>query len=141
MIPKEVGRQYPLVVLTANIVAAYVRNHVVPVAGLGGLISGVHRALGNPERSNLPEPQPVAEVLKPAVPIRKSITDEFIICLEDGLPYRTLKRHLGAKYGMTPDEYRAKWGLPDDYPMVSPAYAEKRSQLARSRAFGQTRRK
>lgn len=129
--------QDPLVTLTANIVAAYVQKHVVPTAGLGDLISGVHDALRNTRQPRqVPAQELISEKQKPAVPVRKSITDEFIICLEDGQPYRSLKRHLGAKYGMTPEQYRAKWGLPDDYPMVSPAYARKRSDLARSLGLG-----
>ena len=129
--------QDPLVALTANIVAAYVQKHVVPTTGLGDLISGVHDALRNTRQPRqVPAQELISEKQKPAVPVRKSITDEFIICLEDGQPYRSLKRHLGAKYGMTPEQYRAKWGLPDDYPMVSPAYARKRSDLARSLGLG-----
>jgi len=136
----EDSPQSPLVALTANIVAAYVQKHIVPTAGLGDLISGVHAALRSTTRPNVVAGRPTGEKQKPAVSIRKSITDEFIICLEDGKQYRSLKRHLGTKYGMTPDEYREKWGLPDDYPMVAPAYAEKRSQLARSNGLGRKRR-
>lgn len=140
MHPDEDRPQNSLVTLTANIVAAYVQKHVVPTTGLGDLISGVHTALRSTMEPDLmPAQQPIGEKQKPAVSIRKSITDEFIICLEDGQSYRSLKRHLAAKYGMTPDQYRAKWGLPDDYPMVSPAYAKKRSQLARSLGLGQKR--
>lgn len=140
MHPDEDRPQNSLVALTANIVAAYVQKHVVPTTGLGDLISGVHNALKSTMEPNLmPAQPPIGEKQKPAVSIRKSITDEFIICLEDGQSYRSLKRHLAAKYGMTPDQYRAKWGLPDDYPMVSPAYAKKRSELARSLGLGQKR--
>ena len=141
MHPGENRPQSPLMELTANIVAAYVQKHIVPTDGLSDLISGVHNALRGAKNPRPVSPQPKKVSQKPAVPIRMSITDEFIICLEDGKPYRSLKRHLGAKYDMTPDEYRAKWGLSEDYPMVSPAYAEKRSSLARSLGFGQVRLK
>lgn len=137
----DVEPQTPLVALTASIVAAYVQNHVVPPAGLGELISKVHSALNISKKSFLALTEATAEKKKPAVSIRKSVTNEFIICLEDGKPYKSLKRHLSAKYGMTPDEYRAKWGLPDEYPMVAPAYAAKRSELARSIGLGQLRMK
>lgn len=126
--------------LTAGIVAAYVQKHVVPGGALKELISSVQAALQNAKDSNSVQVQQIVERQKPAVSIRKSVTDEFIICLEDGKRYKSLKRHLSAKYGMTPEDYRAKWGLPDDYPMVAPAYAAKRSELARSHGLGQLRK-
>lgn len=132
--------QTPLVALTAGIVAAYVQKHVVPASGLRELISSVQAALQNAKNSNSVLVQPIVEQQKPAVSIRKSVSDDFLICLEDGKQYKSLKRHLSTKYGLTPDEYRAKWGLPDDYPMVAPAYAAKRSELARSHGLGQLRK-
>lgn len=125
----------PLVALTAGIVAAYVQNHVVPNGGLGELISSVHAALAKTKPSGT-DVQQIAEKQKPAVSIRKSISDDFIICLEDGKQYKSLKRHLSTKYGMSPEDYRVKWRLPDDYPMVAPAYAAKRAELARSHGLG-----
>jgi predicted transcriptional regulator len=114
--------------LTAEIVSSFVSNNHVNVAGLEALIGSVHGALlrsmeGEPATAE-PEPQ------KPAVAIKKSVTPDYIICLEDGRQFKSLKRHLSAKFGMTPDEYRAKWGLPKDYPMVAPAYSQSRSDLA-----------
>ncbi|AXV14747.1 transcriptional regulator [Neorhizobium sp. SOG26] len=128
-----------LVELTADIVAAYVSNHVVPVADLSNLISDVHGAL-----SNTSSPAPVVtstEKPKPPVPIKKSIEDDYLICLEDGQKFKSLKRHLMTHYNMTPEEYREKWGLPADYPMVAPAYAEARSRLAKEMGLGQRRKR
>jgi predicted transcriptional regulator len=128
-----------LVELTADIVAAYVSNHVVPVGDLSNLIADVHSAL-----SNTSAPAPVAapvEKPKPPVPIKKSIEDDYLICLEDGQKFKSLKRHLMTHYNMTPDEYREKWGLPADYPMVAPAYAEARSRLAKEMGLGQRRKR
>jgi predicted transcriptional regulator len=128
-----------LVELTADIVAAYVSNHVVPVGDLSGLIADVHSAL-----SSTSSPAPVAvavEKPKPPVPIKKSIEDDYLICLEDGMKFKSLKRHLMTHYNMTPEEYREKWGLPADYPMVAPAYAEARSRLAKEMGLGQRRKR
>ncbi len=128
-----------LVELTADIVSAYVSNHVVQVGDLTGLISDVHSAL-----SNTSTPAPVAAAVekpKPPVPIRKSIEDDYLICLEDGQKFKSLKRHLMTHYNMTPEEYREKWGLPADYPMVAPAYAEARSRLAKEMGLGQRRKR
>lgn len=128
-----------LVELTAEIVAAYVSNHVVPVGELSSLISDVHSALnttGSTETVEL-----VVEKPKPPVPIRKSIQHDFLICLEDGQKFKSLKRHLMTHYGMTPEEYREKWELPADYPMVAPAYAEARSRLAKEMGLGQGRKR
>ncbi|MBO3759373.1 MucR family transcriptional regulator [Ciceribacter sp. L1K23] len=128
-----------LVELTADIVAAYVGNHVVPVGDLSGLIADVHTALSN---TNAPAPvATVQEKPKPPVPIRKSIEDDYLICLEDGQKFKSLKRHLMTHYNMTPEEYREKWGLPADYPMVAPAYAEARSRLAKEMGLGQRRKR
>lgn len=128
-----------LVELTADIVAAYVSNHVVPVSDLSNLISDVHSAL-----SNTSSPAPVVTAVekpKPPVPIKKSVHNDYIICLEDGMKFKSLKRHLMTHYGMTPEEYREKWELPADYPMVAPAYAEARSRLAKQMGLGQGRKK
>lgn len=131
--------QNVLVELTADIVAAYVSNHVVPVSDLPGLIADVHTALSG---TTAPAPQAaVVEKPKPPVPIRKSIEDDYLICLEDGQKFKSLKRHLMTHYNMTPEEYREKWGLPADYPMVAPAYAEARSRLAKEMGLGQRRKR
>ncbi|MEL7137839.1 MAG: MucR family transcriptional regulator [Pseudomonadota bacterium] len=121
--------------LTSDIVAAHVSNNPVPPAELPGLIESVFETL-----SKLGEPAPEPEVeLKPAVPIKKSVTDDHIICLEDGKKLKMLKRHLKTSYDMTPEQYRAKWGLPADYPMVAPSYAAKRQQLAKKIGLGRKR--
>ena len=119
--------------LSADIVAAYVsRNSVTPV-GLAALIESVHGALS---KLGVVEAGPKTEALVPAAPIRKSITPSFLICLDDGKKLKTLKRHL-TNLGMTPDQYRARWGLPDSYPMVAPEYAATRSALAKKSGLGQ----
>ena len=124
--------------LTADVVAAFVGNNSVPATELPDLIAKVHGAL---LRLTTPTPVVVEEVLKPAIPVKKSVTPEYIVCLEDGLKFKSLKRHLRTKYNMTPEEYRAKWGLPNDYPMVAPSYAEARSNLAKKMGLGQQRKK
>ncbi|QRM54693.1 MucR family transcriptional regulator [Sinorhizobium sp. BG8] len=130
-----------LVELTADIVAAYVSNHVVPVAELSTLIADVHAALNNTKQPVVAvAPVPTAEKPKPPVPVRKSVQNDYIICLEDGQKFKSLKRHLMTHYGMTPEEYREKWDLPADYPMVAPAYAEARSRLAKEMGLGQRRK-
>ena len=125
-----------LVALTAEIVSAYVSNNPVGASDLPGLIGDVHSALtrvtGNIE---IPE----REEAKPAIAVKKSVTPDYIICLEDGKKFKSLKRHLRTHYKLTPDEYRTKWGLPHDYPMVAPNYAAARSQLAKKMGLG-TRR-
>ncbi len=120
--------------LTTEIVAAYVAHNAVPSADIPDLIRSVYKALakaGNPF-----EAVSSASRAAPALPIGKSVTSELIYCLEDGLGFKSMKRHLSASYGMTPDEYRTKWGLPKTYPMVAPAYAERRSKLAKSIGLG-----
>ncbi|MDX3928839.1 MAG: MucR family transcriptional regulator [Shinella sp.] len=130
-----------LVELTADIVAAYVSNHVVPVSELSTLIADVHAALNNTSQPPAAAAAPaVAEKPKPPVPVRKSVQNDYIICLEDGQKFKSLKRHLMTHYGMTPEEYREKWDLPADYPMVAPAYAEARSRLAKEMGLGQRRK-
>ena len=124
--------------LTAQIVAAYLSQNRTAVTEIPALISTVHGALNNISQPVVE--QESAEPLKPAVPIKKSVTPEFIICLEDGKQCKMLKRHLMASFGLTPDEYRAKWGLPSDYPMVAPNYAKARSTLAHSIGLGQRRK-
>lgn len=123
--------------ITADIVASYVANNRTAVTEIPALIGTVHRALTS-AASPAPAPEAAAE-LKPAVSVRKSIQDEHLISLEDGRKYKTLKRHL-AGLGLTPDEYRAKWGLPKDYPMVAPSYARRRSELAKAAGLGQLRK-
>jgi predicted transcriptional regulator len=121
-----------LITLTADIVAAHVSNNSVAVSDVSNLISNVHAAL-----SGISGPAVVEEIaLEPAVPIRNSIKRDYIVCLDDGKKLKMLKRHLMTHYGMTPDDYRAKWGLPADYPMVAPAYAEQRRELAKAIGLG-----
>lgn len=127
------------VVLTADIVAAYVSNNPVPAAELAGLIGSIHGALTQVATGRA-APQPaVQETLQPAVPIKKSIQPDYLVCLEDGRTFKSLKRHLRAKYNLSPEQYRAKWGLSPDYPMVAPSYAKARSDLAKAIGLGQPR--
>jgi predicted transcriptional regulator len=129
--------QETLITLTADIVAAHVSNNSVAVSDLAVLIANVHGAL-----SGLGSPAPVVEVrAEPAVSIRSSIKPDFIVCLEDGKKLKMLKRHLMTHYQMSPEQYRAKWGLPADYPMVAPNYAEQRRTLAKKIGLGTQRRK
>ena len=121
-----------LVSLTADIVSAYVTRNNVPAGDLPSLIAGVHQSLAALGK----EAQPETPALEPAVPVRQSATPDYIVCLEDGKKFKSLKRHLGVHYGLTPDEYRAKWGLPRDYPMVAPNYAAARSALAKTMGLG-----
>jgi predicted transcriptional regulator len=122
-----------LVGLTADVVSAYVSNNPVPVADLPSLIGEVYAAIAGRSSS---ETVQVEEPKKPAVPIKKSVTPDYIVSLEDGKKFKSLKRHLATHYNMTPDEYRAKWGLPHDYPMVAPNYAASRSALAKTMGLG-----
>jgi predicted transcriptional regulator len=120
--------------LTAEIVSAYVSKNPVPASELPALIASVAASLaGLVNGTAVTEP---VEAQKPAVPIKKSITPEFLISLEDGKKFKSLKRALRTRYGMTPEEYRAKWGLPRDYPMVAPNYAAARSELAKKMGLG-----
>ncbi|MGX5843686.1 MucR family transcriptional regulator [Mesorhizobium sp. ArgA1] len=121
-----------LVSITADIVAAYVSNNPVPVAELPKLIGDIHAALHN---VGTPVAEPVVK-LEPAVSIRKSVTPDYIICLEDGKKFKSLKRHLATHYNLSPEEYRQKWSLPADYPMVAPNYAAARSALAKAAGLG-----
>jgi predicted transcriptional regulator len=126
------------IALTANIVSAYVSNNSVPSSEIANLIGQVHAALLRVSGGQVAAP---AEPLKPAVPVKRSITSEFLVCLEDGKKFKSLKRHLRTQYNMTPEQYREKWGLPPDYPMVAPNYAAARSQLAKQMGLGQQRRR
>jgi predicted transcriptional regulator len=118
---------------TADIVSAFVGQSKLSPDALPDLIRSVYAALAS---INTPEAAPAAEKQAPAVPIKKSITPDYLISLEDGNKYKSLKRHLRTKYDMSPEDYRAKWGLPKDYPMVAPAYAASRSALAKSMGLG-----
>ena len=121
--------------MTTDVVAAYVSNNTLPTAQLAEVINAVYSSLKSLE-GQVPQVQP--EPLKPAIPIRKSVTPEFLICLEDGKKLKMLKRHLRSTYNMTPDEYRSKWGLAPDYPMVAPNYAERRSEFAKKIGLGRS---
>ncbi len=123
--------------LTAQIVSAYVGNNSVPSAEIPNLISEVHSAL---KRVSGGQMAPPAEPLKPAVSVKRSVHSDYIVCLEDGKKFKSLKRHLRTQYNMTPEQYREKWGLAPDYPMVAPNYAAARSQLAKQMGLGQQRR-
>ncbi len=122
--------------LAADIVSAYVSNHSVASGDLANLIRDVHTALQQ-SASGRSEPEP--EPLEPAVPVKKSVTADAIICLEDGKKFKSLKRHLRTDHNLSPEEYRAKWGLPRDYPMVAPNYAASRSELAKKMGLGRGR--
>jgi predicted transcriptional regulator len=124
--------------LTANIVSAYVGNNATPASELPALISQIHSAL---VRVSAGHTEVVVEPVKPAVPVKKSMTSDYLVCLEDGKKFKSLKRHLRTQYNMTPEQYREKWGLPPDYPMVAPNYAVARSQLAKKMGLGQQRRR
>ena len=126
-------RNEELVRLTSDVVAAYISNNAGPVSSLPSLISDIHASLS--KLGSAPS-EPFEEPKKPAVPIKKSVTDDYIVCLEDGKEFKSLRRHLSTHHGMTPDEYRAKWGLPADYPMVAPAYAAVRSAMAKKMGLG-----
>lgn len=119
--------------LTTEIVAAYVSHNAISGENLGNFIVSVHEALNRAMNRNVEKPK---EELVPAVPIKKSVTNDYIICLEDGKKFKSLKRHLRTHYDMSPEQYREKWGLAHDYPMVAPQYAEARSQLAKSMGLG-----
>jgi predicted transcriptional regulator len=119
--------------MTAEVVSAYLSNNVLPANQISEVIQTVHsslNALGASRIESLVEPP------KPAVPVKKSVTPDYIVCLEDGKKLKMLKRHLRSTYNMTPDEYRAKWGLPADYPMVAPNYAQQRSEFAKKIGLG-----
>jgi predicted transcriptional regulator len=127
-----------LVELAAEIVSAYVSNNSVPSAELPALLSEIHAAIVRVASGTQPV---VIEPAKPAVPPKKSITNDYIVCLEDGRKFKSLKRHLRTQYNLSPEEYREKWSLAADYPMVAPAYAKARSALAKQMGLGQQRRR
>ena len=127
------------IALTAEIVSAYVSNNSVSASDLPGLINQVHSALRGVSGGH-GEGAP-SEPLKPAISVKRSITPDHIVCLEDGKKFKSLKRHLRTQYNMTPEAYREKWDLPADYPMVAPNYAAARSQLAKQMGLGQQRRR
>ena len=122
--------------LTANIVSAYLSNNPTPASEIPNLISQIHAALMRVSSGRADTP---AEPAKPAVSLKKSINPDYLVCLEDGKRFKSLKRHLRTQYNMTPEQYRDKWGLPPDYPMVAPNYAVARSKLAKQMGLGQQR--
>ena len=138
---EEAGEQQGLLSLTTEIVAAFTGHNTIATSDLPGLIGTVYAALRS---AGVVEAEKPVEALVPAVPIKKSVMPEFIVCLEDGKKLKMLKRHLRTAYGLTPEQYRQKWGLPADYPMVAPNYAEQRSVFAKKiglgRKPGQTRK-
>jgi predicted transcriptional regulator len=136
--PESGGEASHFIGLTAEIVSAYVSNHAVAPGDIPALINQVHSAL---RRVSSGQAEAMAEPAKPAVPVKRSINPDFIVCLDDGKKFKSLKRHLRTQYGMTPEQYREKWGLPADYPMVAPNYAAARSQLAKQMGLGQQRRR
>ena len=128
-------RKFDALQYASNIVSAYVSKNSIQTDSLPDLIRDVYSTL-----VELGQDLPITEDLTPAVSIKKSVTDDFIICLEDGKKFKSLKRHLRSKYDMTPEEYREKWGLPYDYPMVAPSYARKRSTLAKEMGLGRAKK-
>jgi predicted transcriptional regulator len=126
-----------LLSLSAKIVAAYVSANQMPAQDVPAFFKLIHSTLAQTASG---EPAQTEPALEPAVAIKKSVTADFIVCLEDGKKFKSLRRHLRTRYGMSPDEYRAKWGLPHDYPMVAPNYAKERSNLAKRMGLGTSRR-
>ncbi|MGN6157262.1 MAG: MucR family transcriptional regulator [Devosia sp.] len=127
------GSDNDLIDLSTDIVSAYVSHNALSVTDLPKLIADVHSALKGLQSNTAPE---AVEELKPAVPVRKSVAADYIVCLEDGKKFKSLKRHLRTHYDMSPEEYREKWGLPADYPMVAPNYSATRSRLAKDNGLG-----
>lgn len=134
----ELEQNANLAELTADVVAAYVANNPVPIGNLAALIKDVHAALASAANGQTSAENTPAN---PAVPIRKSVTNDHIVCLEDGLKFKSLKRHLRTYHDMTPEEYREKWSLPADYPMVASSYSARRAELAKKIGLGSRRRK
>ena len=128
-----VGYEQDLIELSTEIVSAYVSHNALSPSDLPKLIADVHGALRTLSTNEAPLP---VEELKPAVPVRKSVAADYIICLEDGKKFKSLKRHLRTHYNLSPEEYREKWGLPADYPMVAPSYSATRSKLAKDNGLG-----
>jgi predicted transcriptional regulator len=129
----EVKSVDPILAMSATVLAAYVGNHTVSTDELPGLAQAIYRSLINASGDDS-----LKTGKAPAVPVDESITDSHLICLEDGKRFQSLKRHLRVAFGLTPEDYREKWGLPDDYPMVSPAYARRRSELAKQSGLGKS---
>ncbi|MBS3849156.1 MucR family transcriptional regulator [Devosia sp. J2-20] len=127
------GYEQDLIELSTEIVSAYVSHNALSPSDLPKLIAEVHGALRTLSTNEAPLP---VEELKPAVPVRKSVAADYIICLEDGKKFKSLKRHLRTHYNLSPEEYREKWGLPADYPMVAPSYSATRSKLAKDNGLG-----
>jgi len=130
--PENITKEQ-LLEMTTEIVSAYVGNNTIAAGELNELIVSIHESLHNLTTGGVEvEPEPI----KPAVPVRRSVTPDYLICLEDGKRLKMLKRHLRTTYGLSPDDYRAKWGLPADYPMVAPNYAQQRSEFAKKIGLG-----
>ncbi len=132
------NKKSDLIKLTSDIVSAYLAKNTVPVNQVPELIRTVHSSLGSLSRNHTNTAPEKVEAGKPAVPVKKSITPEYIICLEDGKKLKMLKRHLRTVYNMTPEQYRAKWSLPAEYPMVAPKYAAQRSDFAKKIGLGKS---
>jgi predicted transcriptional regulator len=134
-------RKNELAQLTADVVSAYVTKNVTPQTAIASLISGVHAALSDLGKASPVSPTPVAveEVQKPTVSIKKSVSQDAVVCLECGKAFKSLKRHLQSHHALSPEDYRTKWKLSPDYPMVAPSYAEARSSLAKQMGLGQRR--
>jgi predicted transcriptional regulator len=128
-------RSDELLKLASEIVAAYVSKNSIPVAEVPAMIKSIHSTLGSLAGAT---PSEIATAQKPVVPIKRSVTPDYIVCLEDGKKLKMLKRYLRSNYNMTPEEYRAKWGLPADYPMVAPNYAAQRSEFAKKIGLGRS---
>jgi predicted transcriptional regulator len=133
MTANATGADSDLIDLSADIVCAFVSHNALSVADLPKLIADVHTALSALQAGAAPE---VVEELRPAVPVKKSISADYIVCLEDGKKFKSLKRHLRTHYNLSPEDYREKWGLPADYPMVAPSYSATRSRLAKDNGLG-----
>ena len=129
------GKPDDLIRFASEIVAAYVSNNPTPISELPGMIRSIHATLGGLSGGGSTE---IATTQKPAVAVKKSVTPEYIVCLEDGKKLKMLKRYLRSRYGLSPEEYRSKWGLPADYPMVAPNYAAQRSEFAKKIGLGRS---
>ena len=129
------GRADDLIKFASEIVAAYVSNNPTPISELPGMIRSIHATLGGLTGGGTTE---IATAQKPAVTVKKSVTPEYIVCLEDGKKLKMLKRYLRSRYGLSPEEYKSKWGLPADYPMVAPNYAAQRSEFAKKIGLGRS---
>jgi predicted transcriptional regulator len=137
-LPDNINYSLEMMNMVSNIVAAYVTNHTIEPSALPGIIQQVQRSLYH---SNSTSSFILSTPGTPAVPIAQSITEDYLICLEDGKQMKMLKRHLKTSYGMTPDQYRERWDLPANYPMVAPNYAKKRQSIAKSIGLGQRGKK